>query len=77
MNLNQKPEVQLELPNMETGHYHYLTKEKISFPWPKDITKNKTEILKEPSKYNNKSHDLDICLQFAQAQGTLALEDLF
>ena len=77
MNLNQKPEVQLELPNMETGHYHYLTKEKISFPWPKDITKNKTEILKEPSKYNNKSHDLSICLKFAEAQGTLAPEDLF
>mgnify|MGYP007047375030 CR=1 FL=1 len=77
MKLNHKPEIQLELPNMETGHYHYITKEKISFPWPRGITKNKTESLKELSKYNVKNHDLNICLQFAEAQGAFDLEDLF
>jgi hypothetical protein len=76
MNLNHKPEIQLELPNMETGHYHYITKEKISFPWPRGITKNKTKSLKEFSKYNYKNHDLNMCFEFAKDQDVLNLEGL-
>ena len=33
MNFKHKPEVQLELPNIDTGHYKHMTEETISFPW--------------------------------------------
>jgi|TARA_A100001011_G_C14291247_1_gene836290 hypothetical protein len=33
MNLKDKPEVQLELPNINTDCYEHMTKETISFPW--------------------------------------------
>ena len=33
MNFKHKPEVQLELPHINTGSYKHMTKETISFPW--------------------------------------------
>ena len=36
----QKQEKQLELPNIETGFYEYITKDSISFPALKLSTQN-------------------------------------
>tara|TARA_B110000003_G_C16489907_1_gene473048 strand:- start:535 stop:702 length:168 start_codon:yes stop_codon:yes gene_type:complete len=36
----QKQEKQLELPNIETGFYEFITKDTISFPALKPITQN-------------------------------------
>ena len=36
----QKQKKQLELPNIETGFYEFITKDTISFPALKPITQN-------------------------------------
>tara|TARA_B100000674_G_C37451704_1_gene738573 strand:+ start:77 stop:259 length:183 start_codon:yes stop_codon:yes gene_type:complete len=33
MNFQHKPEVQLELPNINIDYYKHMTKDTISFPW--------------------------------------------